>query len=84
MLSPRVKLYSRPECHLCDEARAALESLRGEGLEFALEEVNIDEDERLLARYLERIPVVEIEAEVVSELTLDLNSVKAKLATVST
>jgi glutaredoxin len=83
MPSPLVRLYSRPDCHLCDEARAGLESLLAEGLEFKLEEVDIDSDDRLLARFLERIPVVELEGEIVSELVMDREGVKAKLATVS-
>jgi glutaredoxin len=83
MRSPRVRLYSRPDCHLCDEARAGLESLLAEGVEFELEEVDIDSDDRLLGRFLERIPVVELEGEIVSELVMDPESVKAKLATVS-
>jgi hypothetical protein len=83
MPSPRVRLYSRPDCHLCDEARAGLESMRAEGLVFELEEVDIDSDDRLLGRFLERIPVVELEGEIVSELVMDPESVKAKLATVS-
>ena len=83
MPSPLVRLYSRPDCHLCDEARAGLELLLAEGLEFKLEEVDIDSDDRLLARFLERIPVVELGGQIVSELVMDLESVKAKLATVS-
>ena len=83
MPSPLVRLYSRPDCHLCDEARAGLEAMLAEGLDFRLEEVDIDSDESLLRRYLERIPVVEVEGEVVSELGLDLTSLRAKLATVS-
>jgi hypothetical protein len=78
-----VRLYSRPDCRLCDEARAGLESLLAEGVEFELEEVDIDSDDRLLGRFLERIPVVELEGEIVSELVMDPESVKAKLATVS-
>jgi hypothetical protein len=84
MRSPLVKLYARPDCHLCDEARAGLESLLSEGVDFELEEVDIDSDERLLARFLERIPVVELDGEIVSELVMDREGVRAKLATVST
>ena len=83
MRSPRVTLYSRPDCHLCDEARAGLESLLADGVEFELEEVDIDSDDRLLAAFLERIPVVELDGEIASELALDLTSLRAKLATVS-
>ena len=68
---PTVVLYARPDCHLCDQARAQLEALRAGGLSFEVEEVDIDSDDRLLARYLERIPVVILDGEIVSELGLD-------------
>jgi glutaredoxin len=83
MRPPTVVLYARPDCHLCDEARAQLEVLRAEGLAFQLEEVNIDSDDRLLARYLERIPVVMLDGEIVSELGLDSGELRARLDTVS-
>ena len=79
----RVTLYARPDCHLCDQARAQLEALRAEGLAFELEEVDIDSDDRLLARYLERIPVVMLDGEIVSELGLDPGGLRARLDTVS-
>ena len=66
-----VTLYSRPGCHLCDEAREAIAALQGELPPFELREVNIDEDDQLHARYLELIPVVEVDGQLVSELVLD-------------
>ena len=48
-----VVLYTRPGCHLCDEARDALAALRGAGARFELREVDIEGDERLLAAYME-------------------------------
>jgi hypothetical protein len=81
-VSAVVTLYGRPDCHLCDQARAAILELREElgGLE--LREVDIDRDERLLATYLERIPVVEVDGEVVSELRLDPHDLRQRLHTV--
>jgi glutaredoxin len=79
----RVTLYARPDCHLCDEARAQLESLRAERGAFEIEEVDIDSDDRLLSRYLERIPVVALDGETVSELGLDEDELRARLDTVS-
>jgi glutaredoxin len=52
-----VTLYGRPGCHLCDEARAALERVRAR-VPFRLEERDITEDDELHRRYLVRIPVV--------------------------
>ena len=78
-----VTLYTRPGCHLCDQAREAILGLRGVMPPFELDEVNIDEDDGLLARYLERIPVVLVDGEVVCELELELDSLRAVLDTVS-
>jgi glutathione S-transferase len=74
-----VLLYGRPDCHLCDEARAELETMLADGLPFELEEVNIESDEELHARFLERIPVVELDGEIVSELWLDADAVRSSL-----
>lgn len=49
-------LYGRPGCHLCDDARTLLAPLAAE-LGFVLSEVDIESDDDLLKRYLERIPV---------------------------
>jgi glutaredoxin len=84
MPSPRVRLYGRPDCHLCDQARRRLLDLRAGGLDFELEEIDIETDDELLRRYLERIPVVEVEGEVISELFLDADGVRSRLGTLST
>jgi glutaredoxin len=83
MPSRTVRLYARPDCHLCDEARRELLDLRAGGLDFELEEIDIESDDRLLRRYLERIPVVEVGGEVVSELFLDPDGLRSRLGTLS-
>lgn len=81
MPSPLVRLYARPDCHLCDQARAELERLRVGALSFELEEIDIESDEALHARFLERIPVVELDGEIVSELFFDANALISALST---
>jgi glutaredoxin len=78
---PTVVLYGRPDCHLCDEAREGLQQLLDDGLTFELEEVDIESDDELLRRYLERIPVIEVDGEIVSELFLNADALRAKLRT---
>jgi c-di-GMP-related signal transduction protein len=78
----RVVVYSRPGCHLCEEALAAIVALRARGYRFELREVDIESDDLLLRRLLERIPVVEVDGEVVSELALDEALFRARLDTV--
>ena len=78
-----VVLYGRPDCHLCDEAREGLERLRADGVEFELDEVDIESEDGLLHRFLERIPVIELDGEIVSELHLDEGGLRARLDTLS-
>ena len=52
----RVTLYSRPGCHLCDDARAIIERVCAEvGTSYV--EVSIDDDPALQERFGEEIPV---------------------------
>ena len=60
---PPLILYSRPGCHLCADARATLEGLLAQraakGLPApAIEERDIERDDRWLRRYALTIPVV--------------------------
>jgi hypothetical protein len=55
-----VTLYSRPGCHLCDEAREALSRVSAQA-PFTVDEINIETDDALHARYLERIPVIALD-----------------------
>jgi glutaredoxin len=65
-----VTLYGRPGCHLCDDARAALQRVSA-AHPFHLEEVDIESDDALLARYLERIPVVALDGVELFDLFVD-------------
>ncbi len=77
-----VVVYMRPGCHLCEEAIEQLVALHGRGYRFDLHVVDIESDELLLRRHLERIPVVEVDGVVASELVLDEEAVRARLDTV--
>ena len=72
-------LYGRPDCHLCDEAREAIMRLRPELRPFELREVDINTDDALLAAYVERIPVLEIDGAIVSELALEPDDLRVAL-----
>ena len=73
-----VVMYSRPGCHLCEEARAVLDGLR-ERLPFALTEVDIEADAALHARYLERIPVVTLDGEELFDYHVDVEELERRL-----
>ena len=57
---PHVKLYTKPGCHLCTEARSEMLSAGVEG-EYTFEEINIEEDAEAYERYRFEIPVILID-----------------------
>jgi glutaredoxin len=73
-----VTLYGRPDCHLCDDARAALERVRATH-PFSLVDVDIEADDGLFKRYLERIPVVALDGEELFEFFVDEERLRGKL-----
>lgn len=54
-----VTLYSRKECHLCEQAKEDLEALQ-EIIPHRLVEIDIEQDEALLKAYALEIPVVKV------------------------
>ena len=53
----QIDIYSRPGCHLCDEAKEVIERVRRR-FDFSLRVVNIETDPELEKKYGEQIPVV--------------------------
>lgn len=76
-MSPVVTVYSRRDCHLCDEALAALDSIDREGL--VVDVVDIEGDDALLARYLERIPVIALDGVELYDFRLDVDDLNQRL-----
>ena len=58
-MKPHVIVYSRPGCHLCDDAKDVIEQVKHE-IDLTLEEVNIEHDLDLLQRYRYDIPIITI------------------------
>jgi glutaredoxin len=65
-----ITLFSKPDCHLCADALAALRALQAE-LDFELEEQDITRDEDLHRSYFERIPVVALDGEELFDYFVD-------------
>ena len=61
-MSPRVRLYTRPGCHLCDDARRVVEQVCTE-LGEAYDEVDITTSVELVERFGEEIPVTFVDGE---------------------
>ena len=78
-MNAAVTLYGRPGCHLCDEAREALLRVRTEA-PFELLEIDIERDDELFKRYLERIPVVCLNGEELFEFHVDEAALRRRLS----
>jgi glutaredoxin len=57
---PHVTFYTKPGCHLCEDAKREIEAAGCDG-QFTFEEVNILNDPELRRRYGTEIPVVLID-----------------------
>jgi glutaredoxin len=73
-----VTLYSRPECHLCDEAKEAIAPLLRE-FGARLRVVNIDDDPELRERYREEIPVIFLGSRKVAKHRVDIPQFRRQL-----
>jgi 4a-hydroxytetrahydrobiopterin dehydratase len=56
----QVTLYTKRDCHLCDEAKSAI---RRSGVEVDLQEVDIESDPDLLQRFRYDVPVIHVDGE---------------------
>jgi glutaredoxin len=73
-----VTLYGKPGCHLCDEARSVVATVRRER-PFELREVDISSDPSLNKSYGERIPVVEVDGEEAFEFVVEPEELRRML-----
>jgi glutaredoxin len=78
-MKPKVTLYTRAGCHLCDDAKQVLAAARGRA-EFDYEEVDIDTDQELVRRYNDEVPVIAINGVKAFKYRLDMKEFLKKLA----
>lgn len=79
MTEPRVVVYSRHGCHLCEEAVPMVASACAEaGVEWAV--VDIDSDAALRARHSDDVPVVTVDGRVVARWFVDPAALRRALA----
>ena len=69
---PRVSLFTRAGCHLCDEALVVLERLRALSI-FELEIIDLDNEasQEKLRAYSNEVPVIELDGAKVMKFKVD-------------
>ena len=78
-----VTVFHATGCHLCERALAQLRALQGE-LGFQLDEIEVDGDPELEARYREWLPVVELDGERLFTYYVHEDALRRRLATAQT
>ena len=73
-----VELYTKEGCGLCDEAKSVLLRVQAD-VPFELREIDITQDERLLERYGEQIPVVYVGRFKAFKFRVDETELRTKL-----
>ena len=74
----RLRLLSRPGCHLCEAMRSRVDALLGdEAREW--EEVDVDGDEELARRWSDEIPVLFVNGRLFAKGSLPSLQVKERL-----
>jgi glutaredoxin len=78
-MDPRVRLLTRPGCHLCDEARVVIKTVCAElGVDW--EERDITSDDKLTREYGEQIPVTFVDGVRHDIWRVDADRLRAALA----
>lgn len=73
-----IDFYTRPGCHLCDDARKVLDPMTKE-LSLPVLERDIETNDEWTEKYGLMIPVVEIEGEVLAYGSIEPSSLFTKL-----
>jgi glutaredoxin len=73
-----LRVYSKPDCHLCEQAIEVLRGLQQEFV-FDIEELDISRDDALLRAYFERIPVITLDGEELGEFFVQEALVRERL-----
>lgn len=75
---PIVTIYSKPDCHLCDDAKAVIERVR-QRMGFELRQKNILDDARDFANYRYAIPVIFVDDREIARYRLSEEELLAAL-----
>lgn len=73
-----VRIYIKPRCPLCGEARGALEDIRTR-VAFVLEVVDIRDGADTWERYRHAVPVIALDGEEIARLRVDPVALESRL-----
>ncbi len=74
-----IDIYSKPGCHLCDEAKAVLQKVKKD-IPFELREINIELSVEHRRAYQDEIPVIFIDGQKAFKYRVDEKELRRRLA----
>ncbi|CQR50994.1 MULTISPECIES: glutaredoxin family protein [Haloferax] len=75
-----IVIYTRTECHLCDEAEATVRDVAEEAdVPVDIDLVNVDADDELRETYGERVPYVYVDGRPAFKFRVDADRLREKL-----
>ena len=77
-MTVEVTLYTRAGCHLCEDARTALDTLARD-LPIEVTAVDVDLDLELLRRFNDLVPVIAVADEIVTSAPIDLGAIRSAI-----
>ena len=75
----RVTLYTRTDCHLCEDMRAVVERV-ARSIPLTIERVDVDTDPQLAATYGAEVPVLCVNGRKAFKYRVDERALRARLA----
>lgn len=78
-MSHRVVVYSKPGCHLCEDALRMLQNIRDQ-FNLTIEEIDITTDRELFKNHFEKIPVLMIDDRVTLSAPITMQDVVQALS----
>lgn len=76
---PRVEIYTKRDCCLCDEAKEVLARVRND-VPFELAEIDIESDSTLMERFRTEIPVIFVGGRKAFKYRVDEQELRRRLA----
>jgi glutaredoxin len=77
-VSRRLRLYTRRDCCLCEEMKAVIQSLAGE-LPLEINEIDVDSDPELAAKFGAEVPVLFIEDRKAFKVRVTVEALRKRL-----
>jgi len=76
----KLLLYTKPDCHLCDEMKDVISVVKRE-VNFDFEEINIKQNELLFEKFKEKIPLLMMNGRLIAKYYIDKEKLRKLIIT---